>query len=83
MEENLRDVLETVNFIKERMVTKDDLAAVEARLDLRIDKLDAKADRMDVKLTKFEEAEIDKRLQLEVRVANIENHLDLPAAARF
>jgi hypothetical protein len=82
MEENLRDVLETVNFIKERMVTKDDLAAVEARLDLRIDKLDAKIGRIDLKLTKFEEAEIDKRLQLQVRVANIEKHLNLPAATR-
>ena len=82
MEDNLRDVLEAVNFIKERMVTKDDLAAVEVRLDLRIDKLDAKIDRIDLKLTKFEEAEIDKRLQLQVRVANIEKHLNLPAATR-
>ena len=82
MEDNLRDVLETVNFIKERMVTKDDLAAVETRLDRRIDKLDAKIDRIDVKLAKFEENEIDKRLELEVRVTNIEKHLGLPTATR-
>jgi hypothetical protein len=34
-----------------------------------------KIERIDVKLTKFEESEIDKRLQLEVRVAAIEKHL--------
>jgi hypothetical protein len=33
------------------------------------DLLDAKTDRIDTKLTKFEEREIDKRLQLEVRVS--------------
>jgi flagellar capping protein FliD len=68
------------------MATKDDLAALETRLDRRIDKLDTKIDsvesnlaakinRLDTKLTKFEENEIDKRLQLEVRVASIEKHL--------
>ena len=34
-------------------------------------------DRIDTKLTKFEEHEIDKRLQLEVRVSAIEKHLGL------
>jgi hypothetical protein len=59
-----------------------------ARLDTRIDKLDAKIDsvetklatkidRLDTGLTKFEEHEIDKRLQLEVRVSAIEKHLGL------
>jgi hypothetical protein len=33
--------------------------------------------RLDTKLTKFEEHEIDKRLQLEVRVSAIEKHLRL------
>jgi hypothetical protein len=33
--------------------------------------------RLDTKLTKFEEREIDKRLQLEVRVSAIEKHLGL------
>ena len=53
-----------------KLPTKDDLAAAETRLDRRIDKLDTK-------LTKFEEHEIDKRLQLEVRVSAIEKHLGL------
>jgi hypothetical protein len=33
--------------------------------------------RHDTKLTKFEEREIDKRLQLEVRVSAVEKHLGL------
>ena len=60
-----------------KLPTKDDLASIETRLDRRIDKLDAKLDRLDTKLTKFEEHEIDKRLQLEVRVSAIEKHLGL------
>jgi hypothetical protein len=36
-----------------------------------------KIDRLDAKLTKFEEREIDKRKQLEVRVTSIEKHLGL------
>jgi hypothetical protein len=52
------------------MATKDDLAATETRLDRRMEKLETK-------LTKFEEREIDKRLQLEVRVSAIEKHLCL------
>ena len=68
---------EDIADIKSKMATKDDLAAVEGRLDRRIDKLDAKIDRLDTKLTKFEESEIDKRKQLEVRVTSIEKHLGL------
>jgi hypothetical protein len=34
-------------------------------------------DRLDTRLTKFEENEIDKRKQLQVRVATIEKHLGL------
>ena len=66
------------------VATKDDLAAVEARLDKRIGKLEgrfdgleAKVDRLDTKLGKFEDSEIDKRKQLEVRVTAIEKHLGL------
>jgi hypothetical protein len=79
----LKEVGEMLGFVVKRMATKDDiadlrkematkedLAAVETRLDRRIEKLDTK-------LTKFEEHEIDKRLQLEVRVSAIEKHLGL------
>ncbi len=80
----LKELGEMLGYVVKHMATKDDLAAVEARLDKRIDKLEhrldrveAKIDRLDVKLTKFEESEIDKRMQLEVRVAAIEKHLGL------
>ena len=73
MDKDTKDILEAVNFIKDRMATKDDLAAAETRLSRRIEKLDTK-------LTKFEDREIDKRLQLEVRVSAIEKHLGLPTS---
>jgi prefoldin subunit 5 len=84
----LKEIGDMLAHVVKHMATKDDLAAVETRLDRRIDKLDAKIDsvesnlawkinRLDTKLTKFEEREIDKRLQLEVRVSAIEKHLGL------
>jgi hypothetical protein len=73
----LKEFGEMLGFVVKHMATKDDLAAIEKRVDSRIDKLDAKLDRLDTKLTKFEEREIDKRLQLEVRVTAIEKHLGL------
>jgi hypothetical protein len=62
---------EDISDIKATVATKDEIT----RLDGRIDKMDAKIDRIDTKLTKFEDHEIDKRLQLEVRVTTIEKHL--------
>ncbi len=83
-----KELGEMLGYVVKHMATKEDLGALEARLDRRIDKLDAKIDtveqnlvakinRLDTKLTKFEESEIDKRKQLEVRVAATERHLDL------
>ena len=79
-----KELGEMLGYVVKHMATKDDLVAVEARLDKRIDKLEhrldrveAKIDRLDTKLSKFEESEIDKRMQLEVRVAAIEKHLGL------
>jgi septal ring factor EnvC (AmiA/AmiB activator) len=72
-ETTLKEVGEMLTHVVEHMATKDDIA----RLDRRIDGLDAKIDRIDVKLTKFEENEIDKRLQLAVRVSAIEKHLGI------
>jgi hypothetical protein len=69
-ETTLREFGEMVTHVVEHMATKEDVA----RLGRRMDALGAKIDRIDVKLTKFEESEIDKRLQLEVRVAAIEKH---------
>jgi hypothetical protein len=80
----LNELGDMLTHVVKHMATKDDIA----RLDTRIDKLDAKIDsvesnldtkldRLGTKLTKFEEHEIDKRLQLEVRVSAIEKHLGL------
>jgi hypothetical protein len=80
----LNELGDMLTHVVKHMATKDDIA----RLDARIDKLDAKIgsvesklaakiDRLDTGLTKFEEHEIDKRLQLEVRVSAIEKHLGL------
>jgi replicative DNA helicase len=80
----LNELGDMLTHVVKHMATKDDTA----RLDKRIDKLDAKIDsvesnlaaklnRLDTKLTKFEEHEIDKRKQLEVRVTAIEKHLGL------
>jgi hypothetical protein len=72
-ETTLRGVAEMLTHVAEHMATKEDVA----RLDRRIDGLDAKINRIDVKLTKFEKNEIDKRLRLEVRVSAIEKHLGI------
>jgi hypothetical protein len=77
MDRGFAAVADDLADIRAKMATKDDLAAAETRLDRRIDKLDGKLDRVDTKLTKFEEREIDKRLQLDVRVSAIEKHLGL------
>jgi hypothetical protein len=85
---SLKEIGDMLAHVVKHMATKDDLAAVKTRLDRRIDKLDANIDsvefnlagkiyRLDTKLTKLEEREIDKRLQLEVRVSAIEKHLGL------
>jgi CHAD domain-containing protein len=72
---------EDISDIKATMVTKDDLSELETRLDTKIDSVESnlsgQINRIDTKLTKFEESEIDKRLQLEVRVTTIEKHLGL------
>jgi hypothetical protein len=80
----LKEIGEMLAHVVKHMATKDDIV----RIDTRIDKLDAKIDsvesnlaaqihRLDTKLSKFEDHEIDKRLQLEVRVSAIEKHLGL------
>jgi hypothetical protein len=77
VERGFKAVAEDIAEIRKDMATKDDLAATESRLDRRIDTLDATIERLDTKLTKLEDHEIDKRKQLEVRVAAIEKHLGI------
>ena len=83
-ETTLKELGEMLEHVVKHMATKDDLDAVESRLngridalDERFDRLEAKVERLDTKLTKFEEHEIDKRKQLKVRVTAIDKHLGL------
>jgi hypothetical protein len=58
-----------------RTEVKKDLSELEERLTARADRLDAKIDGVSEGLGAFENNEIDKRLQLNVRVARVEKRL--------
>jgi DNA topoisomerase VI subunit B len=68
----LNELGEMLAHVVKHMATKDDIADLRREMATKDD-----ITRLDTKLTKFEEHEIDKRLQLEVRVTAIEKHLDL------
>jgi hypothetical protein len=74
----LKEIGEILAYVVKHMATKDDLADFRKEMATKDD-----IQRLDTKLTKFEEHEIDKRLQLEVRVSAIEKHpgLDKKIAA--
>jgi hypothetical protein len=57
--------------IKSTMATKADISRLDTKIDSVESNLSGQINRIDTKLTKFEEHEIDKRLQLEVRVTTI------------
>ena len=53
--ENLLNfIASTVEMIRDRMATKEELAEVESRLTSRIDGLEVKVDKLEVKLDKLE-----------------------------
>ena len=56
----------------EDLATKEDLAEVESKLAEVESKLEAKIDGLGSKLGAFENNEVDKRKQLEVRVTRLE-----------
>jgi hypothetical protein len=66
MERHLGSVHEEITDLQTGMDTK--FTAVEGRMD----RLGAKIDHIDEKLGGFENREVDKRLQLEVRVGRLE-----------
>jgi hypothetical protein len=68
----LKELGEMLGHVVKHMATKDDIADLRKEMATKDD-----INRLDTKLTKFEEHEIDKRLQLEVRVSAIEKHLGL------
>ena len=71
LETHLASVHEEMTDLRNDMVTKQDLSELETRLG-------AKIDQVDKKLSAFENTEVDKRKQLEVRVTRIEKHVGLP-----
>ena len=77
MDKNLNDLIESVNFIKENMVTKsdlrDELKPIRQTLGEHTTKLNIIEE--DVKTIR------DKRLQLEVRTTAIESHLGIKPPA--
>jgi hypothetical protein len=70
MNDDSDELIDAINFIKDNMVTKDEfldaLSETESRLGARIG---------------FKNSEIDKRLQLDARVARIEKHLASPKSS--
>lgn len=81
MDDNMRDILESLVFIKERMATKDDLAEVETRIGARIDKIDDRLAAVESKIggihTRVDD-ETAHRKNLESRVRSVVPNL--PAA---
>ena len=70
---HLASVREEITDFRRDMDTK--FAEVDTRFTAfegRVDRLEAKIDHVDEKLGNFENREIDKRLQLEVRVERLE-----------
>jgi hypothetical protein len=63
-----------------RTEVKKDLSELEERLNGRTDRLAAKIDGISERLGTFENNEIDKRLQIAVRVTRVEKRLRLSAA---
>ncbi len=79
MDANTKDILEAVNFIKDNMATKDDLADVESGLSKRINDLEKnlndRIDGVESKISGFNnriDQEVDRRKILEVKVLHLE-----------
>ncbi len=56
MEKNFSDMLEILGVIRDNMASKEDLAALEKRMDGKIERLEAKVDRNHMEL----EAKVDR-----------------------
>ena len=78
LETHLASVHEEITDLRTDMETK--FLAVDTKftaVEGRMDRLEAKIDHIDEKLGGFENSEVDKRKQIEVRVNHIEKHLNL------
>ena len=61
----LNFIAATVEMIRDRMATKDDLAQLEDRLEARIDRLETKTDRLEAKTDRLEVQVIAARGDIE------------------
>lgn len=71
VEKHLVSVHEEISDLRSDVATKDELA----KLASQIESLDAKIDRVESKLGAFENVEVDKRKQLEVKVTRLEKRV--------
>ncbi len=76
-QENKRDTQKSLSFIVDNMVMNKDFD----RLEKKVDSLEAKIDGVSNTLANFEKHEVDRRLQLDVRVGSIEKHLNIKPTA--
>jgi hypothetical protein len=72
LETHLASVHEEITDLRADMDAK--FSESESKLTGRIDRVGAKVEHIDEKLGAFENHEVDKRLQLEVRVDHLEKH---------
>jgi hypothetical protein len=64
VERGFAAVADDITDIKSKMATKDDIGRLDKKIDSVESSLAGEINRLDTKLTKFEEHEIDRRLQL-------------------
>ena len=82
LEDNVSSLIESVGFIKDNMATKDDIANMATKDDIAdmatkhdLKILETKIDHTGSKLGAFENTEVYKRKQLEVKVMRLEKKI--------
>ena len=76
-----KEMGEMLSYIVENMATKEDVADIRREMATKVDlreseeRVSAKVERVDSKFGAFENNEVDKRKQLEVRVTRIEEKI--------
>ena len=75
MDKDTKEVLEIVNFIKDRMATKDDVEQLQGELKQDIDDTRAEIRSKIDGLHRRLDEELDKRKVLEVKVLNLESRV--------
>ena len=71
MDKNLKDLIDTVGFIKDNMITRDDFERLETKVDGIEETLSDHSRDLDI-IKGDVKSNLDKRMQLEVKVATLE-----------